>query len=370
MLRNPLLLISAVFFCIMLSACSEPEANQAKKKPEHLVQTVSALNASTSIERERTGTLRAHQDIHIYSQEEGRITFLPFYEGDQVKAGDVVARLDDRLLYAQFKRAQALRSKAEKDLKRIRGLAKRKLAAEVELTRVETELAVAQADEQLLATRLDYTQIKAPIDGVISERLTEQGNIVERYSHLLTISDQSSLITELNVSALLINKLHLGDDVSMTIDALAGIQDPEASTVKGKITRIYPTLDPVTRTGIVEIALSPVPQGAMPGQLARVKLKTQEAIRLLIPFSALRRSSKGEYVYIIGEDNRAHIRFVVSGLKIGEQIEILGGIEEGERVVTRGYTNLHNDTQVRVIDGDSAPVEFNDHANSVAPHEG
>lgn len=369
MLRNFFLIIGSLFLCIVLSSCSKPEANQAKKKKEHLVQIVAASKVSTSIERERTGTLRAHQDIHIYSQEEGSITFLPFYEGDRVKAGDMVARLDDRLLKAQFKRAQALRSKAEKDLKRIRGLAKRKLAAEIELTRVETELAVAQADEQLLATRLDYTQIRAPIDGVISERLTEQGNIVESYSHLLTISDQSSLITELNVSALLINKLHLGDAVSMTIDALAGGQDLAEPFVKGKITRIYPTLNPVTRTGIVEIALSPVPKGALPGQLARVKLKTQEAIRLLIPFAALRRSSQGEYVYIIGDDNRAEIRPVVSGLKIGEQIEILRGLEEGERIVTRGYTNLRNGTQVKVIASNTVPAELNNNLRIDSPNE-
>ncbi|MDT8370849.1 MAG: efflux RND transporter periplasmic adaptor subunit [Gammaproteobacteria bacterium] len=337
-----------IILCLIslsLLSCNQ-QTSTANNKPEkpHLVEVVTAQTKTISIQRQRSGTLTALREIQIYNQEEGQITTLPFYEGDKVTKGELVAKLDDRLLRAQLARAQATVRKAEKDLLSIKGLSERKLIPQTEITRVETELAVAKADQQTLLTRIDYTVMRAPVSGLISERLSEQGNIAERYTHLMTISDQSALITELDVSELLINKLNVGDKVSMTIDALTELEPLSAT-----ISRIFPTLDPITRTGTVEITLNPVPQGAKPGQLARVTLRTQEQARLLIPFGALRRSSDGDYVFIVDRQQHAQIRPVVTGLKIDDAIEIIDGIEDGEQVITRGYTNLNKDKAVTVV---------------------
>ncbi|MBE0439049.1 MAG: efflux RND transporter periplasmic adaptor subunit [Gammaproteobacteria bacterium] len=338
-------LITLCLVGLSLLACNQqtPTANNKPEKP-HLVEVITAQTKTISIQRQRSGTLTALRKIQIYNQEEGQITALPFYEGDKVTKGDIVAKLDDRLLQAQLARAQATVRKAEKDLLSIKGLSERKLIPQTEITRVETELAVAKADQQALLTRIDYTVMRAPVSGLISERFSEQGNIAERYTHLMTISDQSALITKLDVSELLINKLNVGDKVSMTIDALTELEPLSAT-----ISRIFPTLDPITRTGTVEITLNPVPHGAKPGQLARVILRTQEQARLLIPFAALRRSGDGDYVFIVDAQQHAQIRPVVTGLKIGDAIEILDGIKDGEQVITRGYTNLNKDKAVTVV---------------------
>ncbi len=329
---------------VVLAACSERPSSEKRPPKAHLVEVEILQLKTVSVERQRTGTLQSKQDIEIFNQEEGRVIDLPFYEGDQVNKGDVIARLDDRLLRSQLVRTQALRRKAEKDLKRISGLANKQMTAQVELTRVETELAVARADEQTLKTRLEYATITAPISGVISRRLSEPGNIAERYTHLLTISDQTALTTQVTVSELLINKLQKGAKVDIEIDALGSAQ-----IISGVIERIHPNLDPLTRTGIVEVALSPVPEGARPGQLARVTLRSQEAERLLIPFRALRRSSEGEYVFIVDDAGKAQRSKVVSGLRIGEEVEIIKGLELGQKVITRGFTNLRTNKSVVVV---------------------
>lgn len=338
-------LIILCLISLSLLSCNqqEPPAKNKSEKP-HLVEVVTAQTKTISIQRQRSGTLTALRDIQIYNQEEGQITTLPFYEGDKVTKGEIVAKLDDRLLRAQLARAQATVRKAEKDLLRIKGLSERGLTPQTEITRVETELAVAKADQQALLTRLDYTVMRAPVSGLVSERLSEQGNIAERYTHLMTISDQSALIIELDVSELLINKLNVGDKVTMTIDAL-----PDLKPLSATISRIFPTLDPITRTGTIEITLNPVPKGAKPGQLARVTLRTQEQARLLIPFNALRRSNNGDYVFIVDAQQHAQIRPVITGLKIDDAIEIIDGLNEGEQVITRGYTNLHKDKIVTVV---------------------
>jgi len=392
--RLYVLLFSVPVFLYTLAACSK-DTPQSSRKPDkvHLVEAATVQLVNSGVNRVRTGTLRARREINIYSQEEGRVTALPLYEGDKVKKGQVVARLDDELLRSQLERAQATRRKAEADLKRIRDLYKRKLTTDEEMSRIETEQEVAKADVELLVTRLSYTIIKAPIDGVISRRLTEPGNVVEKHTHLLTISDPSSLVTEVSLSELILPQIALDDPVKVTIDALGN------AVHNGSILRIHPTLDPVTRRGTVEVEIKPVPNGARPGQLCRVEFTTRVAERLTIPFRAIRRDDQGEYVYVLeapakeavdnegkqqpandvrnegrqhrdsgsktdaaGEGNfRVAKRIAIrSGLRIGEQVEILQGLQERQQVVTRGFLDLNDGKQVKVVNspvrGDVQPA--------------
>ena len=327
------LLLASVVTC--LPGCGpEPEPSAKKGEPVHLVETAPVVSDSLSVVRTRTGTLRALREVKIYTQEEGRITALPVYEGDRVKTGDVVVRLDDALIEAQLARAVATRKQAEQNLNRLKELRGKKLVSEDEYTRSLTQLEVSEADEQLLKTRLGYTTIESPLDGVVSERLSEPGNVAERNQHLLTISDPSSLVTELPVSELILPDLAVGDVARVRIDAL-GDQVHE-----GRITRIYPTLDPLTRRGTIEVEIAPVPAGAAPGQLCRVELSTRAALRRVIPFSALRRDEASEYVYVVDGEGRAQRVNVTSGLRLGEKVEIRQGLEDGQQVVTRGFLNL------------------------------
>ena len=101
----------------------------------------------------------ARREVKVYTQEEGRITALPLYEGDKVGKGDVLVRLDDTLIRAQLSRASATRKQAEQDVKRLKELRTRKLVSEDEYTRALTQLDVARADEHVLKTRLGYTKI-------------------------------------------------------------------------------------------------------------------------------------------------------------------------------------------------------------------
>lgn len=332
--------------CLLVSitSCTQQAAEKpAKKKKAHLVEAVEVKKSALSVEQVRTGTLRARREVEIHNQEDGEIIRLPYFEGDSVKKGDMLVRLDDKLLRAQLARALATRLQAEQDVKRTRNLYKKKLVSEEELSRIETTLQVAKADEEILATRLSYTVIESPINGIVSARYTEPGNIAERYTHLLTISDPTSLVTEVTLSELLITKLSVNDPVDVSIDALGD------QSFKGRISRIHPNLDPVTRRGTVEVELKPVPEGARPGQLCRIKLSTQAAERLVIPFSALRRDQKGEYVFAIDEQGKVKRALVVGGLRIGEQLEILKGLDEGQQVVTKGFLDLVDGKKVKIV---------------------
>ena len=345
--------ITILLALLVLNACSPEDEHAKKKKPEHLVETAIATRAELSLSITRTGTLKVLREVKIHSQEEGRVTELPYYEGDKVKKGTLIARLDDKLLRAQFNRAEATLKKSRSDIKRMRGLHKRKLASDQEIANAETEYEVAKADKEILETRLGYTKIVAPLTGIVTQRVTEPGNIAERHSHLLTISDPTSLITEVTVSGLLLPELKVGDPAQVTIDALGSEQ------LQGVITRTHPSLDPVTRRGIIEVELSPVPAGALPGQLCRVTLNTHSGNRLIIPFRALRRDTEGEYVFVVNKNNKAERVSVTSSLRMNERIEILpalkGGLTDGQQVVTKGFLSLKAGKKVKSVTKPASP---------------
>ena len=211
------------------------------------------------------------------------------------------------------------------------------------MARTRTALQVAQAEEALLRTRLGYTRITAPFGGVVTERLAEPGDVAPRHTHLLTLMDPDSLIMEARVSELLLPDIRQDDPVEMRIDALGD------ALHHGVIRRIHPTVDPRTRMGRVEIALEPAPEGARPGQLARVRLQGRAEARLALPFHALRRDGEGEYLFVLDAEGRVARREVKSGPRLAERVAILKGVEVGERVVVKGFLGLSAGTKVKVV---------------------
>jgi membrane fusion protein (multidrug efflux system) len=350
MKRTLVVVYFSLVTALALGSCTSKTPEKPKKKQkEHLVEASQASRSNKGITVTRTGTLKALREVKIYNQEEGRVTELPFHEGDKVSKGTLVARLDDKLISAQLRRAEATLNKNKQDIRRIRDLYKRKLASDQEIANAETDYEVAKADKELLETRLGYTKISAPFSGIVTERLTEPGNIAQRYSHLLTIADPSSLVTEVNVSELLIPELKEGDTAQVRIDALGDQHYP------GMISRIHPSLDPVTRRGIIEVVLKPVPEGSSPGQFCRVTLTTHAGTRLTIPFRALRRDPEGEYVYAVDKGSKVERVAVTSGLRIDEQVEIISGLHEGQQVVTKGFLSLQPGMKVKVVNTSLEP---------------
>nr|CRH04512.1 putative Efflux transporter, RND family, MFP subunit [Candidatus Magnetococcus massalia] len=322
---------------LLLIGCGEKEKKQSagkKRTPRvHLVQTIAATEQPLQHQTLRTGTLTAQKQVRIYNQEEGHIAALTLNEGDRVKQGSLLVRLDDRLLKSQLAKTRAARDKAEADLKRIQTLSKRKIVTHEKLTSSQTALRVAEAEEAVMRTRMGYTTIRAPLSGVVTERRVDPGDVAPRHTHLLTLIDPSTLITQVEVSELLLPHLKQGDPAQIRIDALG------KQRFAGRIQRIHPTVDPRTRQGVVEVALTPPPPGVMAGQLCRVSLKTAPIQRLMIPFASLRQAEHTPFVYLL-VDGKAVQRPVSPGMRMGDQVAILEGLKAGDKVITRGFLGL------------------------------
>jgi len=332
-----------VMAVLVLGACNESGKTIEQKKRSksaHLVTTYTSQIRPLDTPSTRTGTLQALRKVRIFNQEEGKIISLPYFPGDNFKKDKVLVSIDGSLLRAQLDKARATRKQAEQDLRRTTSLVKKRLAAEDERARIETALTVAQSEEQLLKTRLEYTTIHAPFSGIVSERLIEVGDIAPRHSHLLTIIDHTSLIIRVNVSELLLPLFKIGDPASITIDALG--REP----FDGTITRIYPTIDSVTRLGTLEVSFKKIPAQARAGFLSRVTLTPPKQSYLLIPFSALRRDQQGEYVFVINNKQQAIKKYITTGIRYQNFTAINTGLAENEAIIIKGFLGLKEGKKV------------------------
>ena len=343
---------------VTLSGCSEnaesrPQASkssqeQAGKKREHLVETAIVMLDSLRLTSVYTGSLRSRRTVRIFNQEEGRVTRLPFFEGDRVEQGQLVLELDDALLQAEHAKASSVRREAESNLDRVRRLKQSRMVSEDEYLRAVTAVEVAKSDELMLKTRLGYTRVNAPFTGVVAERLVEPGDVVPRHSHVLTVIDPTALVADLQVSELLIPHLAVGDTVTVRIDALGDVE------FEARVLRIYPEVESRTRQGRVEVGLTSVPQGARPGQFARVTFRVEASERKVLPFSALRRDHEGEFVFRLDDGDRVQRVAVRSGRRLADRVEILEGLQPDVRVVTKGFLGLSEGMEVRPVDASPA----------------
>lgn len=334
----------------VLTGCPQQTDSKAQGKKKararsHLVEVAPVQRSSARQARTFTGSLRARRVVRIHALEEGRITSLPYFEGDTVTLGQSILGLDRELLSTELAKATAVRRESQANLKRLRRLAKQQLVAKDELLRSETALDVAQAEESLLRTRVGYTQVLAPFNGVITARLAEPGDILQRHDHVLTLADPTSLVADLRVSELVMPHLNVGDSALIRIDALG------AESFTATIQRIHPDLNPATRQGRVEVKLDAPPRGVRAGQFARVSFQIHALNRQLVPFSAVRRDADGEYVFRLDDSSKATVVRIRGGQRLANRVEVLEGLNDGDRVVTKGFLGLTSGTKVKIVPG-------------------
>jgi membrane fusion protein (multidrug efflux system) len=325
---------------VLLVGCDQSQRAASRAQPPTPVDVATVTRSPLIAHRILTGSLQAVTTVHIFNEEEGRIVELPFYEGDAVEQGAILARIDDHLIQSQLNKAEATLKQAQVDVKRIDSLFRKKLASEDELARTQTALELARAEVSLLETRMAHTRIRAPFSGIISERLKETGDVVPVHSHILTLFDPAEIKIVIPVSELLLSNINTDDLVQVRIDALG--EQQYSAVVK----RIFPTIDPQTRKGMMEVQFATIPEGARPGQLCRVTVNTQTTPRRNVPFAAIRHDSQGEFVYRIKADDTVELVRVETGILLGNQMEILEGIEVNERVVVKGFIGLRDGKKV------------------------
>jgi HlyD family secretion protein len=189
---------------------------------------------------------------------------------------------------------------------------------------------------------LSYSEIRSPIDGVVTDRSLYPGEMAAAGTALLTVMDTSSVIARAHIPQEQAALLKLGDKASITVP---GEEEP----IEGKVTVVSPALDPNSTTVEVWVQAKN-PKGRLrPGTSVQISVLSRTIPNsVVIPAAAvLTTSDGGSYVMLAGSDNRAHQKAVKTGVRQGDQVQILDGVAEGDRVVASGAYGLPENTKIR-----------------------
>lgn len=316
------------------------------------VEKVVAQTVTSSVSA--TGTVAAWQEATIGAEESGlRLTEVLMAEGDHVKAGDVVARLDDSLLKAQLAEQKAAVAQAQAtldsalsaDARADRLLASNAVSAETaedKATAVKTGKASvdqAEAAAQRLQAQLDRTTIRAPFDGIVSSKPAVAGSIVQAGTELMKIVRDGRL----EVGVLVPEK----DLAAISAGQPANIVDASGRAFSGNISSIAETVNSTTRLATVYVTVGEG-SGLKPGMFARVTIETASSRQLTIAETALVWHDGKPAVFVVDDQGKVGAHPVATGTRQNGRVAIENGLSESDRVVVAGAGFLNDGNLVRV----------------------
>jgi membrane fusion protein (multidrug efflux system) len=340
---------SAAFACVLLlSACqqgNEVEDSDEEETPPIPVETSTPVRGDVVAVYSGTAPIEAFAEADVIAKVEGEIREVLVEEGDVVAEGQILARLDGDRLRLELNESRARLRKMQRDFERNKDLREKGLLSEGDFEKLQYDLEALQASYNLASLELDYTQIRAPIDGVISERYTKIGNTIRVNDPLYKVTGLDPLVAYLHVPEREYRQLATGQPVAIDIDALAD------QRIIAAVTRVSPIVDPATGTFKLTIEIHDEARTIKPGMFGRMSIVYDRHYNVLqVPRSAIVEELGNESVFVV-EDGKAVRRPVKTGYGENGMIEITDGLEETDNVITVGQVGLKPDATVTVING-------------------
>jgi multidrug efflux system membrane fusion protein len=340
-------------------------AKAGKKGPPAVPVTVAAVQQETvPVRLNAIGNVEPYSSVAVRARVDGQIVEVRLREGEQVKKGDVLFRIDARPFEAALRQAEAnaLRDAAARDQARSqerryqelldKNFVSKEAYAQIR-TNAQTAEAVAKASEAALESarlNLEYTTIRSPLEGYVGKVLLQAGNLVRA-------NDANALVVINQVRPIYVNfalpEQNLpGVRKHMASGPLAAeVVPPEGQVAQaqGRLVFVDNAVDPSTGTIRMRAQFANGDAALWPGQFVNVSLRLYEQKdALLIPAQAVQTGPEGQYVYVVGEGMLAEVRPVRVERTEGERAVVASGLSKGERVVTRGQLRLGPKTRVQI----------------------
>jgi RND family efflux transporter MFP subunit len=340
-----------------LSGCSSerPATPPAPETVRH-VSVLSVQRADVPNLLEAVGTVRAAQTSQLASQMIGNIVEIRAHEGDRVQRGQVLAVIDGAQPRAAVDRAMAAESAAEQEvvasdsgltlaqstLNRYQNLYDKKSVSPQEFDEVKARHQAALAHRDMARagqaqakaalaqanTSLSYTRVLAPFDGVVTEKKADPGTLASPGIPIFTIEDLGHYRLEATVNENDLQYVRMGEQVPVVVDAL------ENAEMRGKVIQIVPAADPGSRSFLVKIEL-PADTRLRSGLFGRAQFSRGNRSSLLIPQTTVVERGQLQGVYVLDLNRIANLRYVTLGKTTGAEVEVLAGLQEGERLVAK-----------------------------------
>jgi RND family efflux transporter MFP subunit len=324
-----------------LTGCSrktEP-SKDTSNLPAAKVRVQTVESKPKPITEEVVGTVRARLQATLEAKVSGRIAQLPVVLGQRVKAGELVARLDAAEIAARLEQASASMEQAERDWRRSSALFEQQAVTRSEYEAAETRFRTAKGNAAEARAMMGYVELIAPFDGVVTKKWADVGDLAVPGKPLVSIENPSALQLEADTPEATASHVRIGAALPVRFD---GAVEP----LTGTVAEIAPAADALSRTLRIKLDLPHKP-GLRSGQFARLLVPMGHGNSLRVPASAVVQRGQMELVFVVVNQS-ARLRLVKTGKRIGDEVEILSGLDAGDPVIIHSLTQLIDGQPVEV----------------------
>ena len=366
-MRRTLRLAVVVLAMIGISGivgCGKEEKAEMEEFGATPVRVTEVVRGDISTVISLTGDIEPWRQVNIVPDLPGKVARIHVEEGDKVKQGQLLAELDTRTAKLQLQQveaglavAQANLHSASKDWKRIQELHQKGTISPQQYEKVQLGYEAAKAQLQQAEAALDMARhqlevslMKAPFDGVITGKNINEGEYINPAmggmgpggSSVVTLMDLSQVKIKVNISEKDMKRVRIGQETCITVDAYPG------KTFYGKVSNIHPAADPMSRTFKIDIAVPNEDMALKAGTYARVKLcvVVHKSVLLVLEKGMLER--QGGFLLFVADGDVARMREVKPGLSSEGVVEIVDGVQEGEKVIVEGNYGLKDGARIAV----------------------
>ncbi|WP_432735335.1 efflux RND transporter periplasmic adaptor subunit [Maridesulfovibrio sp. FT414] len=337
---------TAIFLGLLLLLCSgcnsdpKSEAGTAPVEKEVRVRTTEITPVVLKDILTLPGATEPDKDVRVSSESAGTVIWLGVKEGDRIKEGQLIARLDGASSGAKFDKAKAARKLAAEQLRRRHELLSKGVLAQEEYDQIKAELEQSEASLKEMQVNVEYGIVRAPISGIVNKRHIDFGERLNVGDRVVDIVEPSVIRTIVNVPEMDIPYIRKGQKVTVTVDALPG------RTWEGTIDFISFKADPFSKTFETRILTDNSGGEIRAGMLARVSLLRRTVNdAITTPLYAIINQG-GERIIYVEENGVARVRTIELGVIEGDRAQVLKGLKAGDKLIVAGHTMVEDGMKV------------------------
>ncbi|MCA9550620.1 MAG: efflux RND transporter periplasmic adaptor subunit [Myxococcales bacterium] len=318
------------------------------ERPPVPVATQVAARGSISSYYVTTATLEAERSAPVLARVEGVVRAILHEEGDAVKEGEILARLESEDYQYRLDQAAARTSRLRSQHDRLKVMLQKELATAEEFETVKHDLEAAEAEENLARLTLSRAVVRAPFAGRVVQRAVDVGQPAPAGTTLFLVADMDPLLARVYVPSKEFKRLAQDQVVELTLDG-------SGAELQGKIRLVSPVIDPASGTIKVTVEIPSYPPSTRPGDFAEVRIVTERHDdAVLVPRIAVVEDAQEQVVFLADAD-KAVRRLVKVGFVRGADAEILEGLKPGEVLVVKGQHGLKDGQAIKVLERGGEP---------------
>jgi RND family efflux transporter MFP subunit len=333
-------IVTLLLVAMNLMACSD--AQSPSNAPQTSIASTFNLSASEMpIRYVTSGTVTSDHRVSIGSRISGYIREMNVREGDLVKVGQILVRVDPVDAKQTLIQAKADLADAKADLQRYDELLKDGAVTTQQTAKVKLRYKVAKSQVEQARNQLSYAEVRSPVAGVVVEKRMSQGDLAAPGVAILTLEDPTSLLVETYVSERFVSRIHEGDRVDINIASLK-------QSRQGVVRQVVQATGAASHQFLVKIAL-PGAGEVHPGMYAETGFQIGIRQALLIPQRSVILRSGLHAVYLLNDESIAQYRLVRLGTEKGDDIEVLAGLHAGDVIAWNGRPALKSGMKIQPV---------------------